>query len=216
MRRYLDLTATNGVSFYGLTFAPAGVLGAGEVLVASNTAGELWSVVPSGTSASVTQHGTFGTVPANDGHGHTMKYPGTAWELSGDIVFLANNGSPVGFATVRDCEKPPSSSNCNETDTLIEIDVGALKSATTQSVVQSVRGQVVKAASCTDPDNTTYGSMYGIAAFGADVLGFSHEDTIVKIDNTDGTACLVLNTSGNAWSGAAITTVAPVMPPTVM
>src|SRR6185437_434007 len=192
------LNAPSGVVFYGLTFAPAGVLGSGEVLVGANTAGELYSIEPNGNGVTLTQHGTFGTVPANDGRGHN--YPsdsstgntvGSAWELSGDIVFLANNGNPLGFATVRDCKSPPSTSNCSNTDTLIEINVGMLATATTQSVTQSVRGQVVKSASCTDTSHTSYGGMYGIAASGSSVFGFAHGTSsaggsIVQIDNNDG------------------------------
>src|SRR4029078_8676449 len=34
--------------FYALTFAPSGVLGFGEVLVAGNTAGELWAIDANG------------------------------------------------------------------------------------------------------------------------------------------------------------------------
>jgi hypothetical protein len=36
----------------------------------------------------------------------------------------------------------------------------------------------------------------------------------VTIDNNTGAACLALSTSGDTWAGAAITTVAPVVPPT--
>ncbi len=77
----------------------------------------------------------------------------------------------------------------------------------------SVRGEVVKAAGCADSVNSNYGSMYGIAAYEDKVYGFSHQGFIVDIDNTDGSACLVLQTSGDDWAGAAITTVAPVKPP---
>jgi hypothetical protein len=211
-----SLNVSSNAYFFGLTFAPAGVLGSGEVLVAANTAGELWAIEPNGTGVTLTQHGTFGAVPANDGHGHNMMFPGTNWELSGDIVFLANNGNPLGFATVRDCPKPPTDSGCNTIDTLIEIDVGMLPNATTQSVTKSIRGQVVKAAGCNDPNNANYGSMFGIAASGSSVFGFSHTaQAIVEINNNDGSACLVLGTPNQAWDGAAITTVAQVMPPTV-
>jgi hypothetical protein len=206
----VPLKSASGVSFYGLTFAPAGVLGAGEVLVAANTAGQLFSIDASGN---LVQHGTFGNVPANDGQGHT--YPaadvGLAWELSGDIVFLANNGNPVGFATVRDCPTPPYSTGCNKTDTLVEINMTTFATAGTQSVTLAVRGQVVKAPSCNDPNNTTYGSMYGIAAYQGNVFGFSHQGSIVTIDNTNGSACLALSTPNDEWAGAAITTVAPVI-----
>jgi hypothetical protein len=56
--------------------------------------------------------------------------------------------------------------------------------------------------------------MYGIAAYGSKVLGFSHQGFIVTIDNNTGAACLALTTSGDAWGGAAITTVAEIVPPT--
>jgi hypothetical protein len=211
-----SLNVASNATFYGLTFAPMGVLDATkEVLVASNTAGELWQIdVSNPMSPSLTQHGTFGTVPPDDGHGHTYKYASKAWELSGDVVFLANGSDPVGFATVRDCPSPPSSSNCSSTDTLVELDLGALKAQGNQPVVKSIRGQIVKAPGCNDPANTAYGSMYGIAAYKDKVFGFSHQGYIVTINNNDGTACLALSTSGDAWAGAAITTVAPVVPPT--
>jgi hypothetical protein len=187
---------TSTATFYGLTFAPKGVIDPNkEVLVAGNTAGELWAIDTSTSPATITQHGTLGLVPFTDGHGHTYKNSGKAWELSGDIVFLANGTSgAVGFATVRDCPTPPSTTNCNTTDTLIEINTGALLTAGSSSVLGSVRGQVVKATGC-------------------NVLGFSHQGFIVNISNIDGTACLVLPTNSDDWAGAAITTVAPVKPP---
>src|SRR5262249_52428475 len=154
----------------------------------------------------LTQHGTFGAVPASDGHGHTYKNAGKEWELSGDIVFLANNGNPLGFATVRDCPTPPSTTSCNTTDTLIELDLTLLKTAGAQVVTKQtggVRGQIVKAPGCNDPTNTSYGSMYGIAAYQDKVYGFSHQGYIVTIDNNDGTACLALQTTSDSWAGAA-------------
>ena len=205
----ISLSSTE--TFYGLAFAPAGVIGSTEALVAANTAGELWVIDT--TTGSLTQHGKFGTVPANDGHGHTYPHPAVAWELSGDIVFLANGGSPLGFATVRDCTSPPSTTDCDATDTLIEIDTSLLATAGTQVVTKSVRGQIVKSAKCTDTVNAVYGSMYGIAAYGTQVYGFSHLGYIVSIENSDGTACLVLSTPTDDWAGAAISTLAPVQPP---
>jgi hypothetical protein len=209
------LGAATTSTFYGLTFAPVGVIGNTEVLVAANTAGELWAIDTTTATGNLTQHGTFGVVPPNDGHGHNYKYPGTKWELSGDIVFLANNGNPVGFATVRDCPNPPSSSGCNTTDTLVEINTMMLGQAGAQVVVTTPpRGQVVKAAGCSDTANSSYGSMYGIAAYQNKVYGFSHQGFIVSINNNDGTACLALSTPSDQWAGAAITTLAPVQPPT--
>jgi hypothetical protein len=221
-----SLSSASSSTFYGLTFAPVGIIDpAKEVLVAGNTAGELWAIDVTTNPPTLTQHGTLGNVPANDGQGHNYggctnkngDYCGTvgsAWELSGDVVFLANNGNPVGFATVRDCQSPPSSSSCNPTDTLVELDMSAIRTPGTQSVVKSVRGQIVKATGCNDNANADYGSMYGIAAYGNKVLGFSHQGFIVTIDNTTGAACLALSTSSDSWAGAAITTVAQIVPPT--
>jgi hypothetical protein len=202
-----------GARFYGLTFAPAGVLQANEMLVAANSAGELWAI---DTSGATTQVGTFGTVPANDGHGHTYTSAnvGQAWELSGDIVFLSNNGSPVGFATVRDCPSPPSSSNCDTVDTLVEINLSALHLGNTSSVTKSIRGQVVKSSSCNDPSTTKgYGSMYGIAAWNDKVYGFSRGGYLVEISNVDGSACSLSQYTNDKFAGAGVTTIAEVIAP---
>ncbi len=217
----IPLQNAPSVRFFGLTFAPAGVLDPQEeVLVAGNTAGELWSIDT--TTGKVTQHGNFGLVPANDGNGHS--YPvnpgantgstvGKPWELSGDIVFLFNNGSPVGFATVRDCPSPPDYSNCDRTDTLIEIDMNKLKTATTGSVTLGIRGAVVQKAGCTDAANPKgYGAMFGIVALNDKVYGFSSNGALVEINNDTGAACLVQD-STYVWYGAGITTTAPVIAP---
>lgn len=200
-------------TFYALTFAPVGVLDpAKEVLVAGNSAGELWAIDGNGQTS---VRGNFGLVPADDGHGHA--YPaanvGKPFELSGDIVFLANNGSPVGFATVRDCPSPPSTTGCSKTDTLIEIDMAELGKASPGVVTKAIRGQIVKRATCDDPLNSAYGSMYGIAAWDDQVYGFSRTGNLVPVSNVDGSACLKQNYAPNNFSGAAVTTRAPVTPP---
>jgi hypothetical protein len=197
-------------TYFGLTFAPKGVLGAAETLIASNTAGELWKVDT--TNGKLEQHGTFGTVPANDGHGNTYANKGKKWELSGDIVFLANGGNPVGFATVRDCPNPPATTNCDLTDTLIEIDMSQIKAVGAQSVTFKVRGQVQKTNGC--PGTAAeYEQMLGIAAWDDKVYGFSHKGSIVEINNTDGSACQVASTPTVFWNGAGVTTLAPVIKP---
>jgi hypothetical protein len=198
----------SGAHFYGLTFAPAGVLRSTEMLVAANSAGELWAIDEQGAT---TQVGTFGTVPANDGHGHTYTNAGKDWELSGDIVFLENGGNWVGFATLRDCPTPPYSSNCNTVDTLVEIDLTKLALNNTTSVTKAVKGQVVKSSTCSDTANTGYGSMYGITAWQAKVFGFSRQGYLVEINNSDGTACLVKDYTPSKFAGAGITTSAPVI-----
>jgi hypothetical protein len=208
------------IKFEALTFAPIGTISATEeVLVAGDTAGELW-VIDKDTHA-ITQHGSFGPVPADDGRGHS--YPagnvGKPFELSGDLVFLANNGKPVGFATVRDCVSPPDNMNCSTIDTLIEIDMTAIAQAGTQSVRKGIRGQVVRdTKSCSD-GSAGYGSMYGIASWNATVYGFSRPGNLVRVDNDTGAACLVKSYAPLLFSGAAVTTVAPVVappPPPVM
>jgi hypothetical protein len=200
-------------TFYALTFAPVGVLDpVKEVLVAGNSAGELWAIDENGNTS---VHGNFGLVPADDGHGHA--YPtanvGQPFELSGDIVFLANNGSPVGFATVRDCPSPPSTTGCSKIDTLIEIDMAALGKANPGVVTKAIRGQILRASSCSTDNSTGYGSMYGIAAWDDQVYGFSRTGNLVPISNVDGSACLKQSYSPNQFSGAAVTTQAPVKPP---
>jgi hypothetical protein len=205
------------IKFEALTFAPEGVIKPNvEVLVAGDTAGQLWAIDTSTSPATITQHGAFGTVPADDGHGHTYTYPGGLWELSGDIVFLANNGSPVGFATVRDCPMPPDNSGCNETDTLIEIDMTALGQAGTQSVTKSIRGQVIEGSSCGGNGSYGFGSLFGIASWNSNIYGFARSGDLVQISNVDGTACLVKAYAADLFSGAAVTTVAPVIPPPTM
>lgn len=202
------------IKFEALTFAPVGVLSpTQEMLVAGDTAGQLWVIDT--VSSSITQHGAFGIVPPNDGLGHAYLYPGGTWELSGDIVFLANGGSPVGFATVRDCPNPPDNSGCNEVDTLIEVDMAALAQAGTQSVTKAIRGQILQKSSCGGNGSYGFGSLFGIASWNGDVYGFSRAGNLVLIDNVDGTACLVKNYPSDLFSGAAVTTVAPVVPPPV-
>jgi hypothetical protein len=207
----ISLSQAGDVKFYALTFAPVGVLDPQqEVLVAGNTAGELWAIYDTGT---IDLLGNFGTVPANDGNGHSYQWAGTAWELSGDIVFLANQGNPVGFATVRDCETPPFTSGCADDDTLIEINVPGLATANGGSVTKSVRGKIVKRAGCNDGVVGSYDNMYGIGAWADKVYGFSRAGNLAEIDIADGTACLVKAYAGAKFSGAGVTTLAPIVVP---
>lgn len=202
------------IRFYGLTFAPKGVLDpSAEILIAGNTAGELWSVSAGGE---LVQRGTLGTVPLDDGNGHSYPYSGKKWELSGDLVFLENGGNPAGFATVRDCPNPPSSAGCHVVDTLIELDVPSLATAGTGSVLKSVRGQIVPAAEC-DDGSEGYGSVFGVTAYKDKVYGFARGLNIaglaLSMDNNKGTACIIKSFT-QEWSGAGITTTAEVdIPP---
>jgi hypothetical protein len=74
------------IRFYALTFAPKGVLDPQkEVLVAGNSAGELWSIDEAGNLA---LRGNFGLVPANDGNGAKPTLPFTG-EFSLSNMFHA-------------------------------------------------------------------------------------------------------------------------------
>lgn len=194
--------------FYALTFAPAGVLDpTQEVLVAGNTNGELWKI--DGASGALEQHGVFGAVPHDDGHGYVYANAGQAWELSGDLVFLAHDGDPVGFATVRDCPSPPDTTGCNDVNTLIEIDMTAIGAPGAQMVTKAIQGAIVKGATCSDPTDR-FGNMYGIAAWNDKVFGFSRDGLLVDIDINDGSACLVKSYPSLPFAGAGVTTLAPV------
>lgn len=199
-------------TFYALTFAPIGVIDPNvEVLMAGDSAGQLWAIDAVGNTS---QHGSFGLVPGNDGNGYSYDPAnvGKVWELSGDLVFLANNGSPVGFATVRDCPNPPSTTGCSKTDTLLEIDMAKLGAVGSANVAKAVRGAIVRAAGCADPV-ASYGSMYGIAAWNDKVYGFSRTGLLVGIDTNKGGACIVQEYPTASFSGAGVTTLAPVVVP---
>jgi hypothetical protein len=182
--------------FYGLTFAPENTVGSSETLVAADSGGDIYAIDSQGNTTIL---GNFGKDTNNQ-----------TYELSGDIVFLANGGTPVGFATVRACPNQ----QCPATDTLVEIDVTKLKPNNTTSVVKSVRGVLHKGTGCANTQNApSYGKMYGIAAYEDQVYGFSHDTGIIAINNVDASACLVAVPSGILFSGAGVTTVAPVIAP---
>jgi hypothetical protein len=184
--------------FYGLTVAPENTLGPQEVLFAADGEGGLYKI--DATSGTPTQVGTLGTDPKT-------KLP---WALSGDIVFVANAGSPIGFATVRTC---PPNKPCATVDTLIEVDVKAIKPGT-QSVMKSVRGDVTRGSWCMNSASpASFGSMFGIVAYKDIVYGFSRNGDIVEIHNPDGSACLVSSDTTRKYAGAGITTIAPVIAP---
>ncbi len=184
--------------FNGLTFAPENTVQAAEALIAANANGELYQIDPQ--TGGTTQVGTLGTDTTT----------GKPWSLSGDMVFLANNGNPIGFATVRTCSSPTS---CVGTDTLAEIDVSAIH-AGTQSVLKVVRGPVKRGAWCQNAASpTTFGSMFGIVAWEDRVYGFSRKGDVVEIHNDDGSGCLVAPYASLAFAGAGINTLAPVVAP---
>jgi hypothetical protein len=184
--------------FYGLTVAPENTLGAAEVLIGADGEGGLYQI--DATSGTPTQVGTLGTDPKT-------KLP---WALSGDIVFVANSGNPIGFATVRTC---PTNKPCATTDTLIEVDVKLIKPGK-QSVMKSVRGDINRGSWCKNAASpASFGSLFGIVAYKDAVYGFSRAGDIVEIHNADGSACLISSDTSRKYAGAGVTTIAPVIAP---
>ena len=188
--------------FFGLSFAPENTVAAEETLVAANDAGEIYAISKTGQP----------TILGNFGQDSNNK----PYSLSGDIVFLSNNGSPLGFATVRVC---PTSGSCTTiADTLVQVDLAKLKPGNTTSVVKSVRGVLKQGPSCSNPTPPpSLGSMYGVAAYKDQIFGFSHQGGVVQINNGNATVCLVsvpqVAAADILFSGAGVTTVASVIPP---
>ncbi len=178
--------------FYGLTFAPENTVAATETLIAANGLGQLYRIDPN--TGNATQVGTLGVDTAT----------GFPWSLSGDIVFMANGGNAIGFATVRTCGKT-GTSTCSTVDTVIQVDVSAIKPGT-QSVLKSVRGTARSGSQ-------TFGSMFGIVAYKDKVIGFSNKGDIVSINNTDGAATLIATVANVKFAGAGVSTLAPVIAP---
>jgi hypothetical protein len=186
--------------FNGLSFAPENTVAVAEALIGGNATGALYEIDQ--TSGTPTQVGTLGINPNN----------GMPFGVSGDIVFMANHGSPLGFATVRTCTDPNVSSTCDKVDTLIELDVSALHPGT-QSVLKAIRGEVTRGGWCGNSAESSFGAIFGIVALGSQVYGFSRWGDFVDIQNNDGSGCLQWNASGVNFAGAGITTVAEVVPP---
>jgi hypothetical protein len=86
-----------------------------------------------------------------------------------------------------------------------------LATAGTQSVTQSVRGEVVKSAECSDV--TASGAFNGIAAWAGTIFGFSHTGSVVSISKVDGTGCLVASIPASLWGGGGVSTLASVVAP---
>lgn len=198
------------LALVGMTFAPKGLLAADQqVLVATGDAGEVWSIDSRGV---VAPRGRLGVVPADDGRGHVYdaSHVGVAWTAS-DLALFDNGGNSLGYAIARDCDAV----GCGPFDTLLEIDVAALATATDPSVVSRVRGQIRRRAGCVDAE-AGYGGIGGVAAWQGKVYGFAGSRAI-EIDPGDGSGCAIdvhaQLPEGGAWGGAGVRTSAPVLAP---
>jgi hypothetical protein len=198
--------------FYALAYVPEGILDRTERLIAASTAGELWAIDDQGGQTPV---GTLGVVPPDDGRGHTYpaEHVGKTWELSGDLFIASNHGSPIGFATVRDCPSPPETFGCSLTDTLVEIDVPRLRLGSFDPVLKTVSGQTVPEDRCPLQGGGGFGSFFGIAAYQDKIYGFSRQGAIVEMDSATGAGCLLAEEPNRHFSGAAATTAIEVIAP---
>ena len=207
----------SSTAFYGATFAPAGTLGnAEETLIVANNEGELYAVDL--VTGALTIVGTFGVVPTRDPNGQT--YPsanvGKEWALSGDLVFLDNGGRSVGFATVRDCPNPPSSSNCSTSDSLLELDLTKLRYGSRTVVTRRLLGRITADTRCTNDPPSAFGRTFGITAYKGAIFGFGRGSLVTRIDNTTAKACVISDLTGTlpvGFAGAGVTTAAPIDPP---
>lgn len=184
----------SGQSFYALGFAPAGVLGSNETLVAGDNHGDLYAVE---TSGQTTKLGSFGT----NSYGDT-------YQLSGDVLFYEQNGATRGLATVRSCSKSGSCSTND--DILAEIDVAAMSTAyQTKSPAATLKKQFLGSG-------TGFGRLFGIGAWDDAVYAFSRASSsspaqLIAIDGKgNGTVVQSFGQISSGWSGAGVTTKAPV------
>lgn len=193
------------VKFFALGFAPKGVLGADETLVAGDNQGTLWLVPTGGTAP--TKIGDFGKVVTGDPGGGNV---GDSWQLSGDVVFFSNAGTPVGLATVRPCS---SLTTCQpDNDVVVEIDMAklALKVATT-----NVKKRFLGA--------TGHGRLFGVGAWNNSLFAFQRSSAtnpaqLIEVSLDSGKATVLRNfaeitTARNGWSGAGVTTAAKISLP---
>ena len=182
--------------FYGLTMAPENTVAAGETLIGANQAGELYSI--DAQTGKTTKVGNLGKDRNNN-----------VFQLSGDIVFLANSGNPIGFATVRACPN----NKCQDFDTLVELDVAAIKPGA-GSVLKSIRGPLNLATACKKNGiPNQFGSVYGVAAYGDKVYGFTRDGYSIEISNSNGDTCMIGSSATMKFAGAGVTTVASIVAP---
>lgn len=198
--------------FYALAFAPAGVLDTAEALVGGDSLGDLYLIPTTGT-ATPQNIGGFGVVAAGDpGSGAT----GNKWELSGDIAFFDNAGSPIGLATLRPCDVSTSTPKCDNTnDVVAEIDMAELAK---KSPTAKLRKRFI------GTKGTGYGRLFGIGAWSSSVFAFTRctggppctkPAQLIDVSLTTGSGTVIkgfpdIDAKGNGWSGAGVSTKAKV------
>jgi hypothetical protein len=175
--------------FYALGFTPPGTLETNQSLIAGDSAGNLY-YIPSSNTATPQLLGGFGG----------------SWALSGDVVFFSNNGATLGLATIRTCN-----GSCTKTnDSLAEIDVAAMKANYTSG------GSSMPLLKQVFGSGTGYGELFGIGAWGNNVYAFSraysgNSAQLVQVGMSGtGTPLMQFPTITSGWSGAGVTTTAPI------
>ncbi len=188
------IAVSSGQYFYALGFAPSGVLGAQETLVAGDNYGDLYAVE---TNGQTTRLGAFGQTSS-----------GGKYELSGDVMFFVQSGSPRGLATVRSCSKSGTCTSTN--DILVEVDVAAMATAyQTKSPAASLTKQFLGSG-------TGFGRLFGIGAWDNQVYAFSRASgttpaELIAIDGSgNGQVVQSFGQITGGWSGAGVTTTANV------
>jgi hypothetical protein len=193
LTKVTDITLKSTQHFFALGFTLAGTLGVGETLVAGDNLGDLYAVESNGTTQLL---GGFGTGSGN-----------VHYELSGDVMFFSVNGQARGLATIRSC----AGTNCTTTnDLLAEIDVAAMATAYKTKTPASLRKGLLGGG-------TGFGKLFGVGAWNDSVYAFSRvvgtttPPQLIQI-GVNGTGTMLKDfpqiTSG--WSGAGVTTSAPI------
>jgi hypothetical protein len=191
------VTTISGTNdYYALAFAPAGVLGSTEALVAGDSNGELWYIDTSGASSAPQDLGGFGSDTTT----------GKAWELSGDLSFYVQGSTPAGVATIR--YKTTGSTDNN--DVLAGIDVTAMTAnfnghTNSASLNLGIYGT-----------GSGFGDLFGVGIVGSDVYAFSRKHgsgstaeaaQLVQIGSSGaGTSLQTFSSITEGWSGAGVTT----------
>jgi len=197
LQKVTDVSVASSQKFYALGFAPAGVLGATETLVAGDNQGELYAVQTTGATVDL---GSFGTDAS-----------GNAYQLSGDVMFYLQAGKARGLATVRSCKKSTCSGS---NDILAEIDVTAMQTAYQTGTPGVLKKQFLGSG-------TGFGHLYGVGAWNDNVYAFARTSSgspaeLVQIGPTGkGTVLKTFPDITAGWSGAGVTTsaVVTVLPP---
>ena len=197
-----------GQKFYALAFTPANAIDPNEILIAGDINGELWAI-DKGTGAAV-DLGNFGPDP---------NVSANILSLSGDVVFYMDAMmNPLGLATVRSC---PKTGYCVENnDHLVAVDMAAMKTAWTSKTKATT---LLKGFYGPSTGGTAHGDLFGLGAWGGTVYAFARPSKydnnatamLLTINTMNGTASVVSSafTFTNGWSGAGVTTSAPITVP---